>query len=288
MSQVALAEYLEQRKALVDAALDARLPRSEMPPQRIHEAMRYAALSEGKRLRPVLVLAVSDLAGTPPEHVLDAACAVEFVHAASLVLDDLPSMDNAVLRRECPCTHIKYGEATAILAAMGLIALAFDLVAQNAETCGRGGAASPAVRHLAHAVGSGGLVAGQHADLDSTDRTASLDELEYTHQQKAGALFLASVQVPAYLVGLHPDEIHVLESYAGFMGLAFQITDDVLDSHCEHEDLGKNTFASHLGVDGARSKVADLIASATSALELFGNRAETLRDLAEHVRTRTA
>ncbi|MBI5092262.1 MAG: polyprenyl synthetase family protein [Candidatus Hydrogenedentes bacterium] len=288
MPHIALAEYLEQRRALVDRALDSRLPDTDTPPQRVHDAMRYAALSAGKRLRPVLVLAVSDLAGTPLERVMDAACAVEFVHAASLVLDDLPSMDNAILRRECPCTHIKYGEATAILAAMGLIALAFDLVAHNAEMFGCGGAASPAVRHLAHAVGTGGLVAGQHADLDLTDRAVSLDELEYTHHQKAGALFLASVQVPAYLVGLPPDEIQVLESYARYMGLAFQITDDVLDSHCDHEDVGKSTFASHLGVEGARSKVADLIAAATSVLEPFGDRAETLRDLAEHVRTRTA
>lgn len=286
MSHVALSEYLERRKALVDAALDACLPDPETSPERVHEAMRYAALSAGKRLRPVLVLAVSDLAGAPPEQVMDTACAVEFVHAASLVLDDLPSMDNAVLRRECACTHVKYGEATAILAAMGLIALAFDLVARNAEACGQGGAA--AVRCLAHAVGTGGLIAGQHADLDLTDRRASLDELEYTHQQKAGALFLASVQAPAYLVGLEAEEILALETYAREMGLAFQITDDVLDSHCEFEDAGKNTFASHLGVDGARDKVTDLIAAAVDALEPFGERAETLRDLAEHVRTRTA
>lgn len=286
MMDACFVEYLEQRKALVDSALDRRLPSPDAAPERVHEAMRYAALSAGKRLRPILALAVGEIGGAATASVLDAACAIECIHTASLILDDLPSMDNALTRRDRPCTHLEFGEATALLAAMGLTVMAFDLVAVNAEACGEGIRAAPAVHKLARAAGTAGLICGQHLDLRCCDGQMPVAEIQPAYEQKTGALFLASVQLPAYLVGMDERETGLLEEYARKVGLAFQITDDVLDASGSPEDEGKSTFVTQLGVEGAKHKVDELIAEAVQAVGTLGDRAEPLRKLAIHVKTR--
>ena len=286
----ALVQYIRPRKALVDEALDLHLPAADAEPQQVHAAMRHAVLAGGKRLRPILAIAVSEVAGAAPDHVLRSACALECVHAASLILDDLPCMDNAVARRGLPCTHVQYGEATALLSVMGLIALAFDLVASDAAQQH----APNAVRQLAAAIGTAGLVRGQHGDLRATGPgIPSLTSVEAAHRHKTGALFLAAVQIPASLVGMADADALALETYARNIGLAFQIADDVRDStvrdstvrNIASEDADKCTFVTHLGVEGARDKTGELLADALRALDGFGPRAEPLRLLAHYVRT---
>lgn len=197
-------------------------------------------------------------------------------------------MDNATTRRDQPCTHAVFGEATAILASLGLIGMAFELVARNAEALGRPEAAASATRRLAEAIGPAGIIHGQHVDLDLVRSSASPEMLESIYGQKAGALFVASVAVPASLLGLADEKTSALEIYARDMGLAFQIIDDLIDAHRKPEDHGKTTFATHLGTEGAREKADGLLSEAAEALDVFTDRAEPLRQLAEYVRTRTA
>jgi geranylgeranyl diphosphate synthase type II len=286
MNKVDPAGYLSQRKLLVERALEERLPSAEAEPRHIHAAMRYAALRGGKRLRPMLVLEVGAMADGEPERFLDAACALEFVHTASLVLDDLPSMDNAALRRGEPTTHTVYGEATAVLASMGFVAMAFELVARNAEALGHPERAAGAVRVLAEAIGPAGIIHGQHVDLGLVSDRASLERLEDIYGRKAGALFVAAVGIPAYLAGMGAEEKDALHRYAMNVGLTLQITDDLLDVR-DAADRDKTTFATHLGVEGARHKAGELACEAAAALEVFGERAEPLRRLAEYLQTRT-
>lgn len=271
---------------MVDSALAARLPGANTDPRPVHDAMRSATLSGGKRLRPVFTLAVAELAGESPEMLLDAACGIEFAHTASLILDDLPCMDNASTRRGMPCAHLQFGEATALLAAMALLSSAFDLVAKSAVFVRRPAAAPKAVAILANALGAAGLVYGQHLDLTLTGMNPPLEMLEHIHHLKAGALFLAAVRIPAQILGLPDSECDALDRFANSIGLAFQITDDLLDAARPSEDLGKNTFASLLGHAGAQERAVALIDDAVAALAPFGSRADVLRQLAAYVQAR--
>lgn len=282
-----LSEYLSTRKDLVEKALEERLPPTDKEPKRVHEAMRYATLGGGKRLRPIVALAVADIAGTAPQDVLDAACAVEFVHAASLILDDLPAMDDAPHRRGKPCTHHKFGEATSILAAFGLISSAFHLVTRNAECLCGTDATAEVVQILSEVLGTEGIIHGQHIDLTMADLNPSLEELEQIYVQKASALFLASIAIPGRLAGLSDEDVKRLEQYALSLGLAFQITDDLIDAGAPDENEAKATFSTHLGVDGAKAKARGLIEEAVGYLSSFDERAEPLRLLAAYVGTRT-
>jgi geranylgeranyl pyrophosphate synthase len=286
MSETALAAYLSERKHAIDAALDAALPPAESEPAAVHEAMRYAVLEGGKRLRPLLCLTVAELAGERPDELLDAACALECIHAASLILDDLPAMDNAAMRRDRAAVHVLAGESTALLAAMGLVALAFDHVARNAESLGRPELAAPCVRQLAWAMGTEGLTCGQYVDLTFRHAGSSEASVEEAYAQKAGALFVAAVEIPAVLTGLSHAKRHALRSFAERLGLAFQITDDLLDAQVGGEDAGKATFATHLGEEGSRRKMAGLITAACDALAPFGASAAPLKAFAAHVRQR--
>lgn len=283
-----LAQYLLQRKDLVDRALELRLPAENEAPEMVHGAMRFAVLTGGKRIRPVCSLAVADLMEQPVESVLDVACAIELAHTASLILDDLPCMDNAQTRRGRPCTHLAYDKATALLATMGLLSLAFDLAAKNAATAGDAEASKNTITELAQAIGSRGLVYGQHLDLSSSGKSLSLDELKCMHHHKAGALFLAALRLPSALLQMPAAGRAALDCFGENVGLAFQITDDLLDEKHPGEDDGKVTMVTHLGRDGAQRYVDELIAEAMDALHVFGERAKPLRLLAGYVRFRNA
>lgn len=286
MPSLNLQEYIKQRRALIEQALQEWLPSSHDEPKLVHEAMRYAVLSGGKRLRPVLTLAVSDVAGRPVGDTLNAACSIELVHAASLVLDDLPSMDNARLRRGVPCTHVRYGEATAILSAMGLVALAFDLLTRSRAASSE--SSCKAVRELASAIGSKGIISGQYVDLTLKANPTTLARIESIYREKAAALFIASVRIPAALLGMNEEETRALTEFAQNLGLAFQICDDLLDAHQAPEDTGRQTHATYLGVDGARSRIENLTTLAGQALVPFADRAAVLLLFAEYVKTRTS
>ena len=287
MSDFDLVGYLTERKLLIDRALDERLPSASVEPCRVHEAMRYATLSGGKRLRPILALAVADLDGAPPERILDSACAIELVHAASLILDDLPAMDNAETRRGQPTTHMLYSEAPALPASGGLLALAFDLVARNAALSDNPDAATSAIQLLASVIGTQGAIQGQHADLAHSGEPVSLASLEDSYRQKASALFVGGLAIPACLLGMSESQREALAGFGTDLGLAFQITDDLLDAGAHGEGPQKTTLVTFLGEEGTRNRVSDLVASAETCLAIFGDGAEPLRMMARYVATRT-
>lgn len=282
MAGYQLADRVKDRRALIDDALDRRLPPAGDEPRRVHEAMRYAVLGEGKRLRPILTLCVADLADADPGTVLDAACAVEYVHTASLIFDDLPSMDNALQRRDRPCTHIAFDEATAILSATGLIALGFELLVRGPEAKNRREAAA----EFSRAIGTRGIIFGQSADLQAVDPFVARSDLESVHVHKSGALFVAAVRLPALLLGLDAPTIGILERFARQTGLGFQISDDLLDTHSPDDGQDSMNFALRLGVDEARRRLDELIEEACRALDELGPAAEGLRGLAEYIRMR--
>lgn len=276
-----LASYIQERKAFLDKELDRILPGENCEPRAVSAAMRYGTLGGGKRLRPLMALVVAEVNGYERAAISETACAIELVHAASLILDDLPSMDNARMRRGQRCTHVVYGESTAILAAMDQIAIAYRLVAANAEQhqC----AVAPVITELSNAIGHKGIVGGQYADLSLGSQSASLEQLTEIYAHKAAALFVAAVRIPASILGIDKGKSRALECYAENLGLAFQITDDVLDADHAPEDAGRSTFVTHLGEAGARKKVAKLVNNANAALEPFGSEATVLKALAEHV-----
>jgi geranylgeranyl diphosphate synthase type II len=227
--------------------------------------------------------------------VLDLACAVEMVHACSLIFDDLPAMDDAALRRGRPTVHREFGEATAQLAGLGLLNRAYAVVAEGAQRLPlRRYSAEDLVHHLARAVGSDGLIGGQALDLESGPADLDLERLEYIHSHKTGALFIAAGELGAMAANARRRDLDVITRYAKNLGLAFQISDDLLDATATEaeagkdvgQDAGKVTFVSLLGVDGAEVLADELLAFAIASLEPLGRRAEPLRQLAGFVQRR--
>lgn len=277
---------------LIDRRLPDLLPSESDRPQRVHAAMRYAATGPGKRLRPALTLAVAELFGRRAEEALELAVAVELVHASSLVLDDLPAMDDAELRRGRPTTHRAFGEEVALLAAFGLLTRAFALVAEGGQRLKPARYTSEdMVHHLAAAIGSEGLIGGQALDLE---RRSDLDlpGLEYVHSHKTGALFLAAAELGAMAGDARRRDLETVSRYAKNLGLAFQIRDDLLDATASAAAIGKDvgkdrdraTFVSLLGVEGAERLAIELLDFAEEALAPLGKRAEPLRALTRFVR----
>lgn len=287
-----LAAYLVAGRSLLDDALDQVVQPLGTPPPVLHEALRYTLLSPGKRLRGILVLASSDLLKGSRERAIPLACAVEMVHTSSLILDDLPSMDNASLRRGRPALHKVVGEANAILAAVGLLNGAFGLIAAAPGLKDR--TRRRAVLRLTEAIGAEGLLGGQVVDLEATGKQLDLEALEYIHSHKTGALFMAAAEIGLLSAGGGAREIEPMRRYAKNLGLAFQITDDLLDYSGNPEttgkdaglDRGRTTFVNLGGIDGARRLVDELIDAAIVAVTPFGRRATVIRSLAEYIRGR--
>jgi farnesyl diphosphate synthase len=267
-------------------------PANEGALSRLHEAMRHAVLEGGKRVRPLLAHAAGELTGAPPAALERAGCAVELVHAYSLVHDDMPCMDNDVLRRGKPTVHIAYGEALAMLVGDALQALAFRAVA---ETGALGVPAASVVRmcgELADAAGSIGMAGGQAIDLASVGAAPGRDALEDMHRRKTGAMLRASVRLGAWCgEPLDAAGAAALDTYCDAVGLAFQVVDDVLDVEADSATLGKTagkdaandkpTYVSLMGLDGARRLAAELHTQAHDALAGFGMRADRLGALAD-------
>ncbi|NVK41844.1 MAG: polyprenyl synthetase family protein [Oceanospirillaceae bacterium] len=276
----------------VEAALEARLDHSSIEP-RLQQAMRYALLNGGKRIRPCLVYLVNRLLGGVAEEADLPACAIEAVHSYSLVHDDLPAMDDDDLRRGKPTCHIAFDEATAVLAGDALQAIAFEWLA------GGQSALAPATRlravaTLARAAGDRGMVAGQAFDLANVGNPLDLEQLQQMHRHKTGALLTAAIELGALSAGITEGESYTaLKRYGDAIGLAFQVQDDILDIEGDTETLGKPqgsdlaqnkpTFPALLGLEGAREKLRELHAEALHALEPFGNDAAALRALADYI-----
>ena len=270
--------------------IDGELRRLVPADDRVQEAMAYTLLAPSKRIRPVLTLLAAELCGGAAARALTAACAMEMVHAASLILDDLPAMDNAPMRRGKPASHVAFGEAVAILAAFGLLGGAFHAIARGYDP----GLASRMTALLADAVGADGLIGGQAADLMATDQQITFAMLERIHRGKTGALFSAAATSGAITAGAAGDSIAALQAFAKNLGLAFQIIDDLLDVEGDpavtgkpvREDVKKTTFVSFSGPAGARQLAAELCHTADRALHPFGRRAERLRELSGFVAAR--
>lgn len=294
----------------VELRLPELLPPADQRPEAVHQAMRYALTSPGKRLRPILTLAVADLFGVGVDRsersdrpgradrstrVLDIACGIEMVHACSLILDDLPAMDDAALRRGRPTVHRAFGEAVALLAALALLNRAYALVAEAAHHLpGKRYTAEDMIHHLAAAIGSHGLIGGQALDLSSSPEELDLERLEFIHSHKTGALFMAAGELGAMAADAKRNELELIARYAKNLGLAFQISDDLLDVLSTPEEAGKDvgqdaskvTFVKRLGVVGAQTLEAELLGFAVASLEPLGKKAEPLREIARFVQHR--
>ena len=302
----ALAGFLAEVRARVDARLPELLaglpvlgaPGSE-PLDPLPLAAREALLSPGKRVRPAVVYLVGELFAARDKRLLDPACAVEMVHAASLALDDLPSMDDASTRRGRPALHVVHGEDLAVLAAVTLLSRAFGVLADAGLQGGAEGALSPTaaldlVSRLADSCGLAGLASGQALDLRTAEEQASFDRLETIHARKTGALFVASAEFGAVLGGARHKELAAVRGYAKNVGLAFQIVDDLLEEK-PPEETGKAarrpsapSFVRHVGAGAARRLVAELTEHAVDALQPFGARAVLLKEFAAGLRDRTS
>ena len=280
-------------QARMESALARLLPGAQVAPATLHAAMRYATLEGGKRVRPLLAFGAGELTGADPGRVEAAGAAVEMIHAYSLVHDDLPCMDDDVLRRGKPTVHVEFDEATALLVGDALQSLAFQVLAEG-RLADRAEVQLEMIRILAAAAGSRGMAGGQQLDLESTGKSRGLPELELMHIHKTGALIRAAVLLGA-ACGEPLDERQrtKLDHYAKAIGLAFQVVDDVLDEEASTATLGKTagkdsrqgkaTYVAALGLPRAKEHAAALRVEALAALEPFGERALRLRQLADFV-----
>lgn len=294
-----LQEYLTEKRALVDRTLDANLPPATTPPPLIHEAMRYAVLGGGKRVRPIVAIAAAEACGANIEPLLVPICALELIHTYSLVHDDLPAIDNDDLRRGRKTTHVVYGEAMGILAGDALLTEAFSWLARPVAGV-EPARQLRAIAEVATAVDSRGMIGGQVADIvaersqeKTTDRESLLRELEFIHRNKTGRLFTASVMLGGLLGGGNAEELAALRRYGDDLGLAFQIIDDLLDIEESSATLGKTagkdvtqgklTWPALLGVDAARAEVDRLLASALENAAIIAGPVNTLAPIARYI-----
>ena len=290
-------DFFSRCRAQADARLDGLVPAEERDPVTVHQAIRWSLFAGGKRLRPSLLLAVGRAFGASVDLLLDIACALEMIHTYSLIHDDLPSMDNDELRRGRPTCHIRFDEATAILAGDALQTLAFQVIAEaeglSAEVRVR------VISEVARASGTPlGMVAGQAFDLAAESRAVTGDELERIHHHKTGALIIAATRCGALIAGASADELEAITEYGAALGLLFQITDDLLDVTASAEDLGKTpgkdaraskaTYPSLYGIEASRQLARDVHSRACAALDRIERPTRTLRCIAEFILERRA
>ncbi len=288
-----LSDYLSGIRCSVDSELDKLLPAKDVYPSSVHDAIRYCVFNGGKRLRPAVAMAVGEIYGFMNSSFLRTASGIELIHSCSLILDDLPCMDNAVMRRGKKTCHLVYGESTAVLASVALLNLGYQVIFEQvtrAETIKRIGVL------ITQSVGTFGLIGGQTVDLESEGKDVSFETIEYIHSHKTGALFTASALLGGIAAGASEKELTALEMYAKNLGLAFQITDDLLDIIGDEKETGKDkgkdrdkdkaTFVSHAGVAGARKLLSELIDFSINSLSLYGSKAERLIQIARYVKER--
>ncbi|MFO1020145.1 MAG: farnesyl diphosphate synthase [Planctomycetales bacterium] len=273
----------------INAALEQYLDLPADCPPRLREAMAYSLLAGGKRLRPTLVLMAAQACGGNPELALPAACALEMIHTYSLIHDDLPAMDDDDLRRGRPTNHVVYGEGMAILAGDALLTLAFEIMARDLPPA----VAAPCCADLANAAGAVGMVAGQVADLAAEHRPPNLEELQAIHRRKTGRLLCSALTLGARVAQAPPETLTRLEKYGQCLGLAFQITDDLLDVQGDTQTLGKQagkdsahgkmTYPALMGIENSRNRAEQLIDEAIHSVLPLGEAALPLLALARFV-----
>jgi geranylgeranyl diphosphate synthase type II len=273
--------YLDKKRNMIDKALLGYLPRPQGPSSELVEAMRYSVKAPGKRIRPVLMLAIADMLNKPHARVLPAACAVEYVHTSTLILDDLPCMDDSDLRRGEASVHKRFGQSTAILAAYSLMTLAFEILSKDPQ----------AARSLSQSIGASGVCAGQYVDLKSGSGKIGLKTLRYLHAHKTADLFAASCWIAGHLCGADDSQKRALSRYGGHLGLAFQTYDDMLSINKTDTQLGKRTkkdkyspnVVNLFGQDKAKGLLGSYVKKAKTQLSPFGAKAKTLRRILDYV-----
>jgi farnesyl diphosphate synthase len=289
---LAFQDWASAHQLRFEDVLKQWLPPSDVAPQRLHQAMRYSVLDGGKRVRPLLAFAAGELVGAELERVNYAAAAVELIHAYSLVHDDMPCMDDDVLRRGKPTCHVQFDEATALLVGDSLQTLAFQFLTDPLLS-DRPSRQIEMVRLLAQASGSRGMAGGQAIDLDSVGKQLSVTELEFMHIHKTGALIRAAVLLGANCGEASEESLARLDHFAKCVGLAFQVVDDILDAEADTATLGKTagkdadndkpTYVTLLGVVAAKKMAADLHREALNTLADLGAPAQRLRELADFI-----
>lgn len=290
-------EFFASCRALVDTQLDRLIPKETDEPARVHSAIRWSVFAGGKRFRPLLLLAVGQTFGANVDRLLRSACALEMIHTYSLIHDDLPSMDDDELRRGRATCHVKFDEATAILAGDALQALAFQTIANDESL--DAGLRIQLISEITRAAGTPeGMVGGQALDLAAESREVTGEELERIHQLKTGALIRAAARCGAMIAGAKEIELAAVTEYATNLGLLFQITDDLLDVTATAEDLGKTpgkdaraskaTYPSLYGIDATRERVDVVHRRAADALKEIEGHTDLLRSIADIIRERQA
>ena len=288
-------QRIEQLRHRVDTRLNQALTSTDGVPELLAEAMRYSVLGPGKRVRPLLSYASGELFGLAAKRVDAIAVAVELLHAYSLVHDDLPAMDDDDVRRGRPATHRKYGEAIAILAGDALQARAFEILCQ--DSAGSGASGTRVIGWLARAAGPVGMVGGQVLDLQAEGRRVDEASLANIHRRKTGELIRAAIMMPGELADTVPETIRILDVFAGNIGLAFQIRDDLLEVEAGSDAIGKSagsdeknqksTYPAILGEDGARRRAREVYGTAVAALDSLGEAAAGLRWIADFIVNRS-
>lgn len=282
---------LKERIEIIDKALESYLELKDNPQHIIYEAMRYSVFAGGKRLRPLIMWETAKMCGGSWEDVQPFACALEMVHTYSLIHDDLPAMDNDDLRRGMPTSHIKFGEDIAILAGDALLTKAFEVIAHAEYT--DAARAMRAAGIFAAAAGTEGMVGGQVVDLASEGKDISLEELQYIHLLKTGALLRIAADVGAIMAGADETEIKAVDDFARYLGIAFQIRDDILDVTGTEEELGKpigsdaeeekNTYVKLCGIEKSEQLVEEYSEKAKAAILCFGEKADFLIKLTDYL-----
>lgn len=282
-------KYYEDRKKLVNSFLERRMQKKGI--SRVDEAMNYSLLAGGKRIRPLLLMATADSVGDNGYNYLAVACGLEMIHTYSLIHDDLPLMDNDDYRRGRLTNHKVYGDAMALLAGDALLTLAFEVMLEQKNV--NPDVLIETIREVAMCAGNYGMVGGQALDIDAENREISIDELNKLHAAKTGAMFIASVRSGARLAGADSQQLLALTRFADLIGLAFQITDDILDVEGNLQEMGKTsgsdvknsktTYVTLCTLDGAKALAEKTTKEALGCLEIFGDNAEPLRYIANMV-----
>lgn len=289
-------DYLINRINLVNKYLDNHLAKEHQHPDVIHQAMRYSLFAGGKRLRPILTIAACEAVGGEAGTVLPTACGIEMIHTYSLIHDDLPAMDNDDYRRGKPTNHKIYGEAIAILAGDGLLTEAFNIISSNALLGIKPVNVIEVITEISQAAGTLGMIGGQVVDIKSENSPTNIDTLRYIHSHKTGALFKAAVRAGGILADASESQLLALTNYAENFGLAFQITDDILDVEGDAQVLGKPvgsdqknnkaTYPAFFGMEQSKNMAKEAVDNALKSIEIFGAKGDVLREIVIEIITR--
>ncbi|MFA5755826.1 MAG: polyprenyl synthetase family protein [Smithellaceae bacterium] len=291
-----LEAYLKDRRNIVEEALDRYLPAGDQEPRELHAAMRYSVFAGGKRIRPILCMASAEACGGDLAPVMPVACALELIHTYSLIHDDLPSMDNDDFRRGKPTSHKVFGEAAAILAGDALLTEAFALLSRAEKVRLAAERRLAVIQEIALAAGAAGMVGGQALDIRTDKEDPDIEALTDMHRRKTGALIMAAVKTGALIAGADERKPSALTGYANRIGVAFQIADDILNVEGDERLMGKRTgsdaargkitYASLLGLEAAKARLADEVGAAAACIASFDARALPLRAIARFIMER--